>query len=150
MVFKNEAQLRSFLMGKCNEAVASTQKKIHEEFSKNLSEFYEEFEPIEYIRTNALFDSLEVTGIKQAGNSVDAEVYFATPSWEHGWVPLQSGNNGYSSWSDEKILAVTMRGAAPHGGYHGGTPIWSESMKNLGGQRGIKSLLKQELKRQGL
>jgi len=150
MVFKNEAQLKSFLMKKCNEAVANTQKKIHEEFSGNLSQFYAEYSPEEYIRTGALFDSLEVVGVIQAGNRVEAEVYFITPSWEHGWVPLQSGNYGYSSWSDEKIMNVAMRGALPHGGYEGGTRIWTDSMNALGGQRGIKNLLKQELKRQGL
>lgn len=150
MVFKNEAQLKRFLMKKCNEAVDNTQKKIHEKFSENLNQFYAEYNPEEYIRTGALFDSLEVTGVKQYGNRVIAEIYFVTPSWEHGWVPLQSGNYGYSSWSDEKIMNVAMRGMYPHGGYESGTRIWTDSMNALGGQRGIKSLLKQELKRQGL
>ncbi len=150
MTFKNEAQLKKFLMEKCAEAVANTEKKIHNEFVGNLNQFYNEFEPQEYIRTNALFKSLEVTGVKRAGNRVVAEVYFNTPSWEHGWVPLQSGNFGYSSWSDEKIMNVVMRGGVPHGGYEGGTAIWNSSLQSLGGQRGIKNLLKQELKRQGL
>lgn len=150
MVFKNEAQLKKFLMEKCANAVANVEKKVHEEFVGNLNQFYNEFEPQEYIRTNALFDSLEVTGVKRNGNYVEAEVYFNTPSYEHGWVPLQSGNHGYSYWSDEKIMNVVMKGRLPHGGYESGTRIWTDSMNALGGQRGIKSLLKQELKRQGL
>lgn len=137
-------------MEKCAKAVSNTEKKIHKEFTGSLNQFYAEFRPEEYIRTGALFDSLEVTGVRRAGNYVESEVYFSTPSWEHGWVPLQSGDYGYSSWSDEKILGVAMRGQRPHGGYEGGTAIWSESMKKLGGQRGIKNLLKQELKKQGL
>ena len=150
MVFKNEAQLKKFLMEKCAEAVANVEEKIRKEFAGNLNQFYAEFRPEEYIRTGALFESLKVTGVKRAGNRVDAEVYFITPSWEHGWVPLQSGNYGHSSWSDEKIMNVVMKGKFPHGGYKDGTAIWTDSMSGLGGQRGIKNLLKQELKRQGL
>ena len=137
-------------MEQCAKAVANTEQKVHKVFSDNLNQFYDEYSPLEYIRTNALFDSLEVTGVKQAGNRVDAEVFFVNPTWEHGWVPLQSGEFGYSSWSDEKIFNVAMKGALPHGGAHSGTAIWTESMRALGGQQGIKNLLKQELKRQGL
>lgn len=137
-------------MGKCAEAVANVEKKVHAEFAANLNQFYYEYNPLEYIRTEALFNSLEVTGVKQAGNRVIAEVYFNKPSWEHGWVPLQSGHYGHSSWSDEKVLNVAMTSSFPHGGYERGTAIWTESMKNLGGIQGIKNLLKQELKRQGL
>ena len=137
-------------MGKCAQAVASVEKKVCEEFSGNLNQFYAEYSPLEYIRTNALLNALEVTGVKRAGNRVSAEVYFSNPSWEHGWLPLQSGHYGYSSWSDEKVLNVAMTSSLPHGGYERGTAIWTESMKNLGGIQGIKNLLKQELKRQGL
>lgn len=150
MVFKNEAQLKKFLMEKCANAVANVEKKVHEKFIGSLNQFYNEFEPQEYIRTNALFNSLEVTGVKRNGNYIEAEVYFNTPSYEHGWVLLQSGNHGYSYWSDEKILGVVMNGSLPHGGYKGGTAIWKNSMQSIGGKHGIKSLLKQELKRQGL
>lgn len=137
-------------MGKCANAVANTERKIYEEFSGNINQFYTEFSPEEYIRTGSLFNSLEVTGIKQTGSSVSAEIQFITPSWEHGWVPLQSGNYGYSYWDDEKIMSVVMKSGAPHGGYAGGTAIWRDSMKSLGGKQGIKNLLKQELQKQGL
>ena len=150
MIFKNETQLKKVLMEKCVNAVTNVKKKVHDEFVGNLNQFYNEFEPQEYIRTNALFNSLEVTGVKRNGNYVEAEVYFNTPSYEHGWVPLQSGNHGYSSWSDEKILGVVMSGTFPHGGYEGGTAIWKSSLQSLGGKQGIKNLLKQELKKQGL
>lgn len=154
MVFKNEAQLKRFLSEKCAKAVDNTKEKIHQEFAGNLNQFYTEFNPEEYIRTGALFNALKVVGVKRVGNqhmnAAMAEIYFDTPRYEHGWVPLQSGNHGYSSWSDEKILNVTMKSMLPHGGYESGTAIWTESMNKLGGQRGIKNLLKQELKRQGL
>jgi len=150
MTFKNEAQLKKFLMEKCTNAVANVERKVHEEFAGNLNQFYTEFRPEEYIRTGALFNSLEVTGVKRAGNRVTTEIYFNTPSYDHGWVPLQSGGYGYSYWTDDYILDVAMTGKFPHGGYEGGTAIWTESMDKLGGRQGIKILLIQELKKQGL
>ena len=150
MIFKNEAQLKKFLMEKCTNAVANAERKVHEEFAGNLNQFYTEFRPEEYIRTGALFDALEVTGVKRAGNRVITEIYFNTPSYEHGWVPLQSGGYGYSYWTDNYILDVAMTGKFSHGGYEGGTAIWTDSMAKLGGSQGIKNLLIQELKKQGL
>ena len=150
MSIKNEAQLKKFLMGKCVKAVDNAKEKIYEEFSGNLNQFYHEFSPKEYIRTGALLNSLEVTGVKRAGNRVVAEVYFDVPHYNHGWVPLQSGGFGYSYWTDGYIFNVAMKGGSPHGGYAGGTAIWTESMKKLGGKQGIKNLLIQELKKQGL
>ena len=150
MTFKNEAQLKKFLLEKCEKAVANTERKIYEEFAGNLNKFYYEFRPEEYIRTGALYNSLESTGVIRTGNVAEAEVGFNTPVYRHGWVPLQSGGYGRSTWNDEKILNVVMTGDLPHGGYEDGTAIWTESMEKLGGRQGINNLLKQELKRQGL
>lgn len=154
MVFKNEAQLKKFLSEKCAKAVDSAKEKIHEEFAGNLNQFYHEYHPEEYIRTGALYDSLGVSETIRTGNQhmsrAEAEIGFDTPKYKHGRVPLQSGGYGWSSWSDEKIMDVVMTGGLPHGGYEDGTAIWLESMGHLGGKSGIKNLLKQEVKKQGL
>ena len=154
MTFKNEAQLKKFLSDKCAKAVNNAKEKVYEEFAGNLNQFYTEYKPKEYIRTEALFNALEVTDVNKVGNQhmtrVEAEVGFNTPHYEHGWVKLQSGESDWSSWTDEQILDVVMQDSLPHGGYEEGTAIWKESMKNLGGKRGIDNLLKKELKKQGL
>lgn len=154
MTFKNEAQLKKFLSEKCAKAVDSAKEKVYEEFAGNLNQFYTEYKPEEYIRTGELFNSLEVVGVKRIGNQhmsrVEAEIYFNELSYDHGWIPLQSGGFGYSYWTDDYIQDVVMTSKSPHGGYEGGTAIWNDSMKSLGGRKGIKNLLIQELKRQGL
>lgn len=154
MTIKNGSQLRKLLMEKCSTAVANTEKKVYEELSGNLNQFYTEFQPKEYIRTGALFNSLESTGVMRTGNQhmsrAEAEVYFNTPAYEHGWVRLQSGDYDYAAWDGETVLDVAMSSGVPHGGYAGGTAIWTTSLKSLGGKNGIKKLLKQELKKQGL
>lgn len=149
MTFKNEAQLKSFIIGKCAAAVSNAERKVYEELAGNLNQFYAEFKPKEYIRTGALFNALDSTGVIKIKNGVMAEVYFDTPSYQHGWVPLQSGGQGYSYWDDEYILKVAME-MGSHGGYEDGTAIWTESMNKLGGKAGIKNLLIQELRKQGL
>jgi hypothetical protein len=153
MDIRNEAQLRKFLMDKCVEAVSNAEKKVNKELDDNLNRFYSEFEPERYVRTNNLLNSLESTGVIQSEGGVDAEVGFATPHYKKGWIPLQDHGYGLACWSDEKILNTVMTGGKsglPHGGYEDGTAIWTQSMENLGGRKGIESLIKQELKKQGL
>lgn len=135
MTFKNEAQLKKFLIGKCVKAVANAERKIHKEFAGNLNQFYTEFSPEEYIRTDALSSSLDSTGAVSTGNGAEAEVRFNTPSYDTG------------SWSGETVLNVAMESSVPHGGYAGGTAVWTKSMNKLGD---IEGLLMQELKKQGL
>lgn len=138
MTFKNEAQLKKFLIEKCVKAVNNTEKKVHAEVAGNLNQFYTEFHPVEYERTGALFGSLETTGTIKTGNGAMAEIYFNTPSYNTG------------TWSGETVLEVAMEGNFPHGGWADGTAVWTESMEKLGNKNGIEKLLKQELKKQGL
>ena len=157
MTFKNEAQLKKFLSEQCAKAVKNTKEKVYGELAGNLNQFYTEFKPAEYIRTGALFNSLEETDVKRTGNQhvsrAEAEVGFNVPHYEQGDVLLQSGEYGNATWDGETVLEVAMTGSyggLPHGGYEDGTAIWTESMTKLGGNQGIKNLIKQELKKQGL
>lgn len=157
MTFKNKAQLNKFLSEKCAKAVGVARDKVHQEFAGNLNQFYTEFKPKEYIRTGELLNTLEATGVTRTGNQhvnrAEAEVGFNIPSYESGLMPLQSGDYGYATWDGETVLEVAMTGSyggLPHGGYEDGTAIYTESMANLGGKRGIENLIKQELKNQGL
>ena len=138
MTFKNEAQLKRFLVEKCVRAVSNTERKVHEEFAGNLKQFYSEFHPDVYERTGALSGSLESTGTIKTGSGAIAEVYFNTPDYNTG------------TWSGETVLNVAMNSGVPHGGWAGGTAIWTESMGKLGGEDGIENLLIAELKAQGL
>ena len=152
MVFKNEKQLKDFLLAKCKTAITQTEEKVHRIIDDCLKQFYSEFKPDEYIRTQQLLHSLVKSGVKQNGNSFEAEVYFnvGALNYDQGHVLLQSGNYGWAEWDAETVLRVAMTGdygGLPHGGYESGTAIWTESMKRLGN---IFELLKQELVSQGI
>jgi hypothetical protein len=148
MTFDSGEQLKKFILGKCVKAVDNVKEKVHVEFAGNLNQFYSEFSPDYYIRTGALFNSLDYTDAVSTGNGASAEVYFETPSYKNGRVPLQNGGYGHAYWSGEQVLNVAMQGS--HGGYVDGTAIWEESMDSLGWRQGIEGMLEQELKRQGL
>lgn len=152
MAFSNEAELRAALEAACINAVAEAENKVYSTIKPNVVEYYNEFSPDEYIRTDALLHSLQKTDIKSNGIGAWAEVYFEPPSYQNGIMPLQHtpehGWYGYATWGGEKVLDVAMQGS--HGGYTSGIPIWSRSMKSLGGQSGIEHLMVRALKKQGL
>lgn len=138
MTFNSEAELLKFLIPKCVTAVEKVEKEVYEEFAGKLNQYYGEFMPAEYIRTGALFGSLETTGTAASGNGAKAEVYFDTPSYAQGQIPIQStpitGRMGFATWGGGQVLDTAMHGS--HGGYVGGTAIWDESMAALGDIRG--------------
>lgn len=148
MSFSSEAALKAALVAACTNAVAQVEEKVYEEFAGNLNQYYTEFMPAEYIRTGALYGSLDRTGVQSSGSGASAEVFFNTPSYQSGWIPLQSGDYGYATWSGAKVLDTAMHGS--HGGYVSGTAIWDDSISSLGGKAGIKAMLIEALKAQGL
>jgi hypothetical protein len=151
MVFKNEAQLKNFLLAKCKAAIVQAEEKVHRIIDDCLRQFYSEFSPDEYIRTQQLLHSLVRSGVKQIGNGFEAEVYFdvGALNYQTGAIWTQHGS-GYATWDAETVLRVAMTGdygGLPHGGYEGGTAIWTESMNRLGN---VFELLKRELIMQGV
>ena len=146
MVFKNEAQLKKFLLLKCQAAVAQAEQRVYQVIDKCLDQYYGEFKPAEYIRTQKLLHSLVKSGVKSTGNGFNAEVYFdeSQLNYQTGVIPTQHGT-GYATWGAEEVLDTAMNGS--HGGYIGGTAIWGTSMAILGD---IYMLLKKELIAQGI
>lgn len=137
MIFKNEKQLKNFLLAKCKNTISQAEEKVYRVIDGCLNQFYSEWEPDQYIRTSQLLHSLVRSGIKQTANGFEAEVYFD--------ASLLNYTTG--SWDGETVLKVAMESNVPHGGYMAGTAIWSESKEMLGN---IWSLLEQELRVQGI
>ena len=146
MVFKNEAQLKNFLMAKCKNAVVQAQEKVYRIIDRCLDQYYGEFKPDEYIRTQKLLNSLVKSNIKPVGNGFEAEVYFDEKqlNYQTGVVPTQH-RTGYATWGAEEVLDTAMHGS--HGGYIDGTAIWGSSQAILGD---IYALLRNELIAQGI
>ena len=150
-IFKNKNELEKFLLYKCRNAVYEAEQEVYAIIDSCLNNFYGEYEPAEYIRTKQLFYSLVMSEVKQVGNGYVAEVYFDASklNYKKGDVLLKSGNYGWATWSNEKVLDVAMTDNLPHGRWRKaeGTPIWTESMRQLGD---IYMLLIEKLKKQGI
>ena len=104
MVFKNEQQLKSFLLAKCKNALIKSQEQVYQIIDRFVKEFYVEFTPELYERTYQLYRSLVKSDIVQDGNGYKAEVYFdlssldyvtgARPSGEQVMQAAEYGRHG--------------------------------------------------------
>lgn len=125
MVFKNEAQLKSFLLSKCQNALIKAQEQVYQIIDRFVKEFYAEFSPEMYERTYQLYRSLVKSDVVPTGNGYKAEVYFDVSS-----LVYTSG----SSPSGEQVMNAAAYGGHGAEGLHiiaGGTGIWDEPKQIL-------------------
>lgn len=126
MVFKNEEQLKKFLLEKCQVALSNAQEQIYQIIDRFLKAFYADYDPLIYQRTEQLLHSLVKSDVRLIGNNVKAEVYFDINSLNYetgrkpsgkqvmdaaaeGWhgadgLRVVTGNSGVSVWNDPKQI----------------------------------------------
>lgn len=154
MTFDSLDELKNYILTKSQVAIELAQEKVAMIINHFLTEYYREFEPEVYVRTYQLLRSLIKSDVQYTGNGWVAEVYFDIGALDYATrvVPAQfswaSSNNTYhrQPWDGGNtawVLETAMTGGLPHGGYAGGTAIWTESMKILDKQA-IK-ILKEKL-----
>ena len=126
-----EALKREILM-RTKVGVLNTREKIYAEIERCLQKYYGEYDPVKYVRTQQLMNSL----VRESfGDGLGFEVYF-----DPSRLNYVTGN-----WGADEVLNTAMHGS--HGGYVDGTAIWDESMVELGD---IVALIKRELIAAGL
>lgn len=154
MTFNSLDELKNYILSRSQVAIEQAQEKVAMIINHFLTEYYREFEPEVYVRTYQLLRSLIKSDVKCTGNGWYAEVYFDLSALDYSTrvVPAQfawaSGDNTYhrQPWNGGNtawVLGTAMTGGLPHGGYTGGTAIWTESMKVLN-KEAIK-ILKEKL-----
>lgn len=142
MTFDSLDALKNHILSQSQVAIEQAQEKIAMIINHFLMDYYKEFEPEVYVRTYQLLNSLIKSDVKYTGNGWVAEIYFDIGALDYSTriVPPQfagaSSNNtfhrepwngGNTAW----VLDTAMTGGLPHGGYAGGTAIWTDSMKIL-------------------
>lgn len=162
LIFKSIKELENHILTKSEVAVKLAQEKAAMIINHFLTQFYNEFSPEWYIRTEQLLRSLVKSGIRKTSNGWVAEVYFDSSALDYSTrvIPSQLshsdkiGNENTfhrKSWTDKNtawVLETAMTGNLPHGGYADGTAIWTESMKVLD-KDGI-NILKEKLIQAGI
>jgi hypothetical protein len=76
MEFTSSSQIKDYILKQSEIAVRASQEEIYQIIERVLKQFYDEFDPVMYKRTNQLMRSLVKSDVKQIGNQIVAEVYF--------------------------------------------------------------------------
>jgi hypothetical protein len=153
VVFKNEKQLKNFLLKKCHDALEKSQEQVYKILDKFLNDFYNDYTPgktIEwdgkvkysayaYQRTYQLLNSLVKSRVVSDGKGYKAEVYFDLDSLSYAKSAWQGGN----SPSGEQVFEAAKQGlhgaiGDAGGGYkfnyvagNTGANIWNDPIKVL-------------------
>lgn len=121
MTFKNEKQLKDFLLKKCKTALAVTQEKAYKIIDMHVQRFYADYSPEDYQRTYQLMRSLVKSNIRSTGSGYEAEVYFDRGYLDHAY------NTG-SHPSGRDVMDVAAIGGHGANGlkviYFGGADAW--------------------------
>lgn len=126
MVFKNEKQLKDFLLKKCKSALIKSQEQVYQIINRFVKEFYSEFSPEIYERTYQLFQSLVKSDIVFTGNGYRAEVYFDLSSIDYITGSKPSGEQVMQAADYGRHGAMGLAVAN-----FKGTSIWYESLDIL-------------------
>lgn len=122
MVFKNEADLKNFLLNKIEDALYITGELVYEKADEKLAEFYAGYSPDYYPRTNQLRDNtLMFNPVESTHNGAEVTVGYTDQE-----VHYKHGNSALT-------VSNSMTGEYPHGGWEpaGGKPIFMELLVDL-------------------
>lgn len=145
MVFKSIKDFESYILGKCEKAIAQTQDITRQDIINQADAFYGSYDPVEYIRTNQLTDDggqtekfIIKSPISRVGNECSAT------------VGLDAGGLSYTtglSPSGESVVAAAVEGG--HGAeglkvvYSGGVSLWNPELQSKAENDLMKALIAQ-------
>lgn len=117
--FKNERELRSYILKKSRRAVEVVSEKVYRVIEDFLIQYYNDYTPKKYIRTYQLLCSLVKSEVRSTGDGWIADVYFDASALDY-----ETGN-----WGATEVLGTALHGS--HGGYVKTAPIYGQSMNYL-------------------
>lgn len=127
MTFDSTDALKNYILPKCAIAIRYAQMEIFNIIDKFLMNYYGEFSPEVYQRTQQLLHSLVKSDIKSTGSGYEAEVYFDVGLLDYSMKTINGITVPNKGWSEEKTLSAAAHGS--HGGWVSGTAIWDDPME---------------------
>lgn len=126
MVFKNEAELRNYVLPKMKNAIVKAQSQVYQIVDRFVKEFYAEYPPEVYERTYQLYRSLVKSNIVPTKNGYEAEVYFDLSSIDYVTGSRPSGEQvmGAAEWGRHGAMGLAVADFK-------GTSIWHEPLDIL-------------------
>lgn len=122
MVFNSIEDLKKYLLLEIDEAVMAAGELVYEKADEKLAEFYVEYEPDYYKRTNQLRDnSLRFMPLTPIPNGAKVGIGYTDDD-----IGYKHGNTSLTVWN-------AMMGDYPHGGWKpaGGEPVFGKLLTDL-------------------
>lgn len=146
MVFKNRNELLSFLYDKAYDALKNAQTVVYDIIQDYLHQFYADYDPVLYERTEQLLRSLVKGDVRPSAKGYVVDVYFDLSSLNY-----VTGNQP----TGEQVMAAASQGL--HGAIgsdllyvHGntGVGVWKDPLQALDAE--AIRILKDRLAEQGI
>lgn len=157
MLIHNSDELKAVLLPKIRQSVFQTQKEVRDVVHKFLLQFYHEYRPEVYYRTQQLLNSLVQSEIIETPNGYRAEVYFDLTAMDYTLKKMRTTPNSPSGrivkndWDGEKEMNFGgVRGLhyLRNGVQVRGTAFWTESKNEMNAK--LYSMLVANLKANGI
>ena len=133
MVFKNKNDLLYFLYDKAYDALKNAQTVVYDIIQDYLQQFYDDYDPVLYERTEQLLRSLVKSDIRPSAKGYVAEVYFDLSSLNYitgnqptGEQVMKAAAQGLHGAIGSDLLYVDPR---TKGG--SGVGIWNDPLQVL-------------------
>lgn len=146
MVFKNKSELLNFLYDKAYDALKNSQTVVYDIIQDYLQQFYADYDPILYERTEQLLHSLVKGDIHPSAKGYVAEVYFDLSSLNYvtgnqptGTQVMEAAAQGLHGAIGSDLLYV-------HG--NTGVGVWNDALQVLDAE--AIRILKDRLIEQGI
>lgn len=137
-------EIKKELKSGVKKAAEDTKRQVLELARASINEFYTDYNPSIYNRTNQLINTIVDNGIKVRNIGAGFEIYFDSGMMGHPNPAYGKDHRWHKAeWSEEDILDNSFSGGAPHGGYPYATvnePIWGKIEQGVGSQVGLNDL----------
>ena len=167
MTFDSLDALESYILSRSQVAIRQAQEEVYGIINKFLKQYYSEYDPSVYERTNQLLRSLVKTNIIHTGNCWEAYIYFdigsldytiktftrpsyyCDGSYHNPFNPKSTSPDGvFNNPEGSGQLVVESAAHGKHGGKSSGTAVWDSSIKIL--NKEAINILKKWLKYNGI
>lgn len=129
MVFNSMEALKNHILSCSKVAVEKAQEQVYQIINNFLKQYYSEFDPSVYERTEQLLHSLVKADIQPSGNGWTASVYFDITTLNYSMKTINGIQVPNKGWSEEKTLTAAAHGS--HGGYIEGIAVFDDPLEVL-------------------
>lgn len=137
MLIHNSAELKAILLPKIKESVRQTQDQVYNLIHKYLLQYYHEFTPEYYYRTQQLLNSLVRSEITETPNGYRAEVYFDLTAMNYTMKKIKVRkytSKGYirnNDWDGKREMELAGKGYHSKRPVIRGTAVWDTPKAEL-------------------